>query len=100
MTPDPCPPGSTAADELSPLPAGQDRQVAVALGDRGYVVHIGPGVRARVADMVRALGARRVAVLSARHREWVPDPGVPFLFVEAKDGEQHKTLATVEALCR
>lgn len=32
--------------------------------------------------------------------DWVPDPGVPALMLAARDGEEDKTLATVEELCR
>ncbi|MEU3349642.1 3-dehydroquinate synthase family protein [Streptomyces sp. NPDC006700] len=78
-------------------PAGR---VHVELGERSYDVHIGAGTRHLLADVVAGLGARRAVVVSARPAEWVPDPGVPHRFVEARDGEQDKTLATVGALCR
>ncbi|XVQ06665.1 3-dehydroquinate synthase family protein [Spirillospora sp. CA-255316] len=76
------------------------RRVEVALGERAYQVHIGPGVRAALPDVIAAIGARRVAVVSARPAEWTPDPGVPSLVVPARDGEHDKTLAWVEDLCR
>lgn len=69
------------------------------MGDRSYDVHIGPGVRAGLADVISRLGARRVVVVSARPRCWVPDTGVETLVLPARDGERHKTLSTVEALC-
>lgn len=87
----------------SPPPAAPGaalRRIDVALGERGYPVLIGPGARHELARVIRQIGARRVAVVSARPREWVPDPGVPALHVAARDGEQDKTLAWVEELCR
>ncbi|MFJ3940356.1 MULTISPECIES: 3-dehydroquinate synthase family protein [Streptomyces] len=76
------------------------RRIEVALGERSYAVRIGPGVRHTLPEVVAELGARRVAVVSARPADWVPDAGVPALMLAAKDGEEDKTLATVEELCR
>jgi 5-deoxy-5-amino-3-dehydroquinate synthase len=76
------------------------RRVEVALGERAYHVHIGSGVRASLPDVIAGIGARRVAVVSARPADWTPDPGVPSVVVPARDGEPHKTLAWVEELCR
>ncbi|MGY3056380.1 5-deoxy-5-amino-3-dehydroquinate synthase [Streptomyces sp. TE3672] len=76
------------------------RRIEVALSERSYAVRIGPGVRHTLAEVVAELGARRVAVVSARPADWVPDPGVPALMLAARDGEEDKTLATVEELCR
>ncbi|MFQ6852605.1 3-dehydroquinate synthase family protein [Streptomyces sp. 35M1] len=76
------------------------RRIEVALGERSYAVRIGPGVRHTLPEAVAELGARRVAVVSARPADWVPDAGVPALMLAAKDGEEDKTLATVEELCR
>lgn len=73
--------------------------IPVRLGDRSYDVLVGPGVRASLAGVVRRLGARRAAVVSARPAQWVPDTGVETLLLPARDGEQDKTLSTVEALC-
>ncbi|WP_329491269.1 3-dehydroquinate synthase [Kitasatospora sp. NBC_01246] len=74
-------------------------QVPVRIGDRSYDVLIGPGVRSSLAEVIRGLGARRVAVVSARPAQWVPDTGVETLLLPARDGEPDKNLATVEALC-
>jgi 5-deoxy-5-amino-3-dehydroquinate synthase len=76
------------------------KQIEVDLDDRSYTVHIGPGVRHLLAGAVARIGARRVAVVSARPTDWVPDPGVPMLLVTAEDGEHGKTLAAVASLCR
>ncbi|WP_433227788.1 3-dehydroquinate synthase family protein [Actinomadura formosensis] len=75
------------------------RTVPVRLGDRSYEVLVGPGVRASLAGVLRRLGAERAVVVSARPEEWVPDTGVETLLLPARDGERHKTLSTVEALC-
>jgi 5-deoxy-5-amino-3-dehydroquinate synthase len=75
-------------------------RIDVDLGDRSYPVHVGPGVRHLAAEVVAGLGARRVAVVSARPPEWLPDLGVPVTVLAARDGEPDKTLATVEELCR
>ncbi|MFL6126403.1 3-dehydroquinate synthase family protein [Actinophytocola sp.] len=74
-------------------------RIPVRLGDRSYDVLVGPGVRTALAGVVRGLGARRAVVVSARPPEWVPDTGVPTLLLPARDGEQGKTLSTVEQLC-
>jgi 5-deoxy-5-amino-3-dehydroquinate synthase len=74
-------------------------QIPVTIGERSYDVLIGSGVRSSLAEVIRGLGARRVAVVSARPAEWVPDTGVETLLLPARDGERDKNLATVEALC-
>lgn len=75
-------------------------RVGVQLADRSYDVHIGAGARHALPEVVERIGARRAVVVSARPRETVPNPGVPWRFVAAQDGEANKTLAAVEALCR
>ncbi|MEU9919267.1 3-dehydroquinate synthase family protein [Streptomyces sp. NPDC051001] len=74
-------------------------QIPVSIGERSYDVVIGPGVRSLLAEVIQGLGARRVAVVSARPAEWVPDTGVETVLLPARDGEPDKNLATVEALC-
>ncbi|MFG2736718.1 3-dehydroquinate synthase family protein [Streptomyces harbinensis] len=83
----------------APVPAAEPHRVPVEVPGGGYEVVIGPGARSLLPGVVAATGARRAAVVSARPWEWVPDPGVPALRVEATDGEPDKTLATVGALC-
>ncbi|WP_027341599.1 3-dehydroquinate synthase family protein [Hamadaea tsunoensis] len=73
--------------------------VPVPLGDRSYAVEIGPGVRARLPEVVAEIGVRKVAVVTSRPVEEVPDPGVPYTVVTVPDGEEHKTVATVERIC-
>ncbi len=77
--------------------------VTVPLGPRSYAVLIGRGARAELAGMLPA-SARRAAVVT---QEGVPfseeedlDLGVPVERFEIGAGEGHKSLASVEALCR
>ncbi len=83
-----------------PDQAGRPAQVTVNLGARSYTVHIGPGVRHQLPQIVSRLGARRAVVVSGRPPEWTPDPGVPFRLLPIEDGEAGKTLGTVGDLCR
>lgn len=73
--------------------------IPVRLNERSYDVSVGPGVRNSLPGVVRRLGARRAAVVSARPADWVPDTGVETLLLPARDGEQDKRLSTVEELC-
>ncbi|WP_344049311.1 3-dehydroquinate synthase family protein [Streptomyces thermoalcalitolerans] len=79
--------------------AAEVQRIDVSLGARSYSVHIGPGSRGLLAPLVRDLGARRAAVVTARSVDEAPDPGVPALQLSLPDGEDNKTLATVERLC-
>lgn len=74
-------------------------QVRVALGERAYTVHIGPGVRALLPEAVAATGATRAVVVSARPQEELPPLGVDTLRLDARDGEDNKNLAAVSQLC-
>jgi 5-deoxy-5-amino-3-dehydroquinate synthase len=76
------------------------RRVTVNLGARTYFADIGPGVRQYLPEMVARIGVRRIAVVSARPFDSIPTAGVPTAHIPASDGEEAKTLATVEALCR
>jgi 5-deoxy-5-amino-3-dehydroquinate synthase len=73
--------------------------VTVPLGARSYTVHVGPGVRHGLAEVVPS-GARRVAVVTQAGIPVSVDPGREHRVHLIGDGEPHKTLATVEALCR
>ncbi|MFG2044478.1 3-dehydroquinate synthase family protein [Dactylosporangium sp. NPDC048998] len=84
---------------MTTVPADPPRRVEVQLRERSYTVHIGPGVRHLLADVIAGIGARRVVIVSARPYDWLPDPGVPALVLPAHDGEDDKTLATVAGLC-
>ena len=75
--------------------------VQVPLGDRSYDVLVGNGVVADVASLVPA-GVRRAVVVTQAGNPMAGrvDPGVPFEVLEIPDGEHHKTMSTVEELCR
>jgi len=73
--------------------------VRVPLGERSYDVLVGHGVRAGLASSLPA-GARRAAVITQASIPLDCDPGIPCERLLIGDGEQHKTLETVEQLCR
>lgn len=75
--------------------------VRVPLGDRSYDVVVGTGAVRDVSSLVPA-GVRRAALVTQAGNPMAAlvDPGVPFSVVEIPDGEDAKTLATVEFLCR
>ena len=73
--------------------------VRVPLGDRSYDVLVGSGARAELSALVPRT-ARRVAVVSQAAVPLVVDPGLPFERFEIGEGEQHKSLATIESLCQ
>ena len=75
------------------------RRVRVPLAERGYDVLVGHGARRELASLLPPRAKRAVVVT----QPGVPldvDPGLPFEVVEIGRGEQHKTLATIEGLCR
>ncbi|MDO8363843.1 MAG: 3-dehydroquinate synthase family protein [Actinomycetota bacterium] len=73
--------------------------VRVPLGDRSYDVLVGHGARRELAALLPR-SARRAAVVTQAGIPLDVDPGIPFQRFEIGEGEQHKTLATVESLCR
>lgn len=81
--------------------------VPVELGDRRYEVLVGDGARRELSRLLaeRLPGARRAAVVtqaSLTSEPWFADvePGLPYEVHTVPDGEEGKTPATVEALCR
>lgn len=88
---------------------GQMDTLNVELGERSYPIHIGPGALT-TPELVRpALDGRRVAVVTnstiaplhgaALGRTLARcDTGGEPLWIELPDGEQHKTMATVETI--
>jgi 5-deoxy-5-amino-3-dehydroquinate synthase len=74
-------------------------EVEVPLGDRSYPVLVGDGARHELASVLPK-GTRRVAVITQANVGVTVDPGVPHEVFTIGDGEQQKTLATVESLCR
>jgi 5-deoxy-5-amino-3-dehydroquinate synthase len=75
------------------------RSVRVALGDRGYDVLVGPGAASELASVLPA-GVRRAAIVTQSGIPVDVDPGVPSERFEIGHGEEHKSLATIEELCR
>ena len=73
--------------------------VTVHAGGETYPVVVGPGVRAELTDLL-APSARRVAVVTQPGIPFAVDPGREHEVFAVGDGEQAKSLATVEQLCR
>ena len=73
--------------------------VRVPLGDRSYDVLVGNGARSELAVLLPRT-ARRVAVVTQAGVPLEVDPGLPFERFEIGDGEEHKSLTTIETLCR
>ena len=75
------------------------RSVHVDLGDRSYDVLVGSGVRSELAAMLPK-SARRAAVITQTGIPLAVDPGIPHEVFVIGPGEEHKSLATIETLCR
>ena len=73
--------------------------VRVPLGERSYDVVVGHGVVSELAALLPPAAARAAVVTQAGIPLQV-DPGVPFEVFEIGHGEEHKSLATIETLCR
>lgn len=73
--------------------------VPVNLGERSYDVIVGAGAVDRLASVLPP-DARRVALVTQDGIGVALDPGVPSTTEVLPAGEQAKTLATVESLCR
>lgn len=73
--------------------------VRVPLGDRSYDVLVGSGARHDLASLLPA-GARRAAIVTQEGIPFSVDPGIPSETFVIGDGEQHKSLATIEELSR
>lgn len=75
------------------------RTVRVDLGARSYDVVVGHGVRAELAAMMPR-SAQRAAIITQTGIPVAIDPGVPHEVFTVGHGEQHKSLATIETMCR
>ena len=73
--------------------------VPVELGERRYDVLVGEGARHRLPDVLPA-SATRVAIVTQAGIDVEVDPGREHRTFLIGDGEDSKTLATVETLCR
>ena len=75
------------------------KRVRVALGDRSYDVVIGRGSRHLVHEFVPPT-ARRAAIVTQHGIGVEVDPKIPSQIFYMGEGEQEKSLATIERLCR
>jgi 5-deoxy-5-amino-3-dehydroquinate synthase len=75
------------------------RSVTVPLGDRSYEVLVGHGAARRLGELM-PVTARRAVVVTQREVPLAVDPGLEHEVVHIGSGEAHKTLSTVETLCR
>ena len=75
------------------------RTVQVPLGDRSYGVVVGHGARRELAALLPK-HAKRAAVVTQPGIPLDIDPGIAYEVFEIGHGEHHKTLATIESLCR
>jgi len=73
--------------------------VTVDLGPRSYDVLVGWGARDRLTEVL-PVGARRAAIVTQSRVGVDVDPGVEHRTWAVPDGEQAKSMATVEGLCR
>jgi 5-deoxy-5-amino-3-dehydroquinate synthase len=73
--------------------------VRVPLGQRSYDVLVGHGARRELAGLLPST-ARRAAIVTQTGIPLELDVGLPTEIFTIGDGEAHKTLATIEALCR
>ncbi len=69
------------------------------LGERSYDVMVGHGARRELAGLLPAT-AQRAAVVTQQGIPLDIDPGLPTEVFTIGHGEAHKSLATIEALCR
>jgi 5-deoxy-5-amino-3-dehydroquinate synthase len=74
-------------------------QVMVPLADRTYPVLVGHGARSELAAMIPP-GVRRVAVVTQAGMPFVLETDRDTIQIEIGHGEHHKTLSTIERLCR
>ncbi len=73
--------------------------VRVPLGERSYDVLVGHGARRELAGLLPST-ARRAAIVTQPGIPLDVDPGMPTGVFTIGQGESHKSLATIEALCR
>ncbi len=74
------------------------RELTVELGERSYPVVVGAGARHRLAGVLPRV--RRAAVVTQETVPWAVDSGVEQQTFYLGAGEEAKTLASVEDLCR
>lgn len=77
----------------------ETRSLRVNLGSRSYDVLVGHGVRSELASMLPGT-ARRAAIVTQSGIPLSLDPGIEYEVFTVGQGEQHKSLTTIETLCR
>jgi 5-deoxy-5-amino-3-dehydroquinate synthase len=75
------------------------KRVTVALADRSYDVVVGSGAVSALSSLIPP-GVKRVAIVTQSSIPFSVDPGSEHKVFTIGAGEQHKTLATIETLCR
>lgn len=75
------------------------RTVTVPLADRSYNVVVGSGARSQLHSLIPAT-ARKVAIVTQAELPFSVDPGREHQTFVIGQGERHKTMASVETLCR
>jgi 5-deoxy-5-amino-3-dehydroquinate synthase len=75
------------------------RRVTVPLADRSYEVLVGHGAVKLLGELVPPT-ARRAIVVTQREVPLEVDPGIDHEVVHIGSGEEHKSLGTIETLCR
>ena len=73
--------------------------INVELRDRSYPVHIGPGVRELLGELIPA-DAKRVAVVTQESIPCAVDPALAQLTITVPNGESAKSMTVVEDICR
>ncbi len=73
--------------------------VRVPLGERSYDVLVGHGARRQLAGLLPST-AKRAAIVTQAGIPLDVDPGLPAEVFSIGHGEAHKSLATIEELCR
>ena len=82
---------------LNSLPPVQE--VAVPLGERTYSVFVGKGAVSHIHRLLPA-SAKRAVVVTQSGIAAIPDLEIPTLTIHIPAGEEHKSLSTIEDLCR
>ncbi len=88
-----------ASAHSAPPETGSLTRVPVSLGDRSYEVVIGNGARHLLQEFIPK-SAKRAAIVTQHGIGVDVDPGIPSKVFYIGDGEDEKTLSTIESLCR
>ena len=82
---------------LNSLPSIQE--VLVPLGERSYSVFVGKGAVSHIHRLLPQ-SAKRAVVVTQSGIAAIPDLEIPTLTIHIPAGEEHKSLSTIEDLCR